>query len=194
MFNYFLKAIVELLVDIPIILLIFLVFENAKGWMALYLGDNTSKKYDQLSINPFKYIDTFGFLFFVIFGFGWSKSITIDSRKLKKRFSRYLVSVAGFAGNISLIALIILLLKIYTPTEKNYFYSFFRKGILLNINFLIINLIPIPPFEGSRIIENYHPEYHRLEPIGIFIFFIVFVTKIGYYLKLISNKIFEVLI
>ena len=146
------------------------VHEFAHGYVAYKLGDDTAKSYGRLTLNPIKHIDPFGALCMVLFHFGWAKPVPIDPRNFKNpRKGFALTAVAGPAINIIVgffIAFFYLLclsnlketnslflnnLQINTLLFIKYFFS-------INVGLGIFNLIPVPPFDGSRILNVVLPE------------------------------------
>lgn len=167
------------------------VHEVAHGWMANRLGDSTAKMMGRLTLNPFKHIDPVGTVILPVvmlmlsgFMFGWAKPVPITVENLKGgRRDMALVALAGPASNL-IMALIwagiaALVTSIYTggsegiATPLIYMAGY---GIFINLVLMIINLLPIPPLDGGRILESLLPgpmawKLSRLEPYGMFIVF-----------------------
>ena len=163
------------------------VHEVAHGWVAKKQGDPTASMLGRLTLNPIKHIDLLGtivipgllLLSFTGFIFGWAKPVPVDARNFKNpRKSMALVAVAGPLANLlmaigwALIARagvmieleIISLPLIYTGIA----------GISINLVLALINLIPIPPLDGSRIVSGILPnkwawQYNRFERFGFII-------------------------
>ena len=154
------------LISIPIFLLALSLHEAAHGFVAYKLGDSTAKLYGRLTLNPFKHFDVIGFVMLMLVGFGWAKPVPIDTRNFKKPKRDMAISaVAGPISNLLLALIFALLFKLYSesffsPAFEEICFSapwrllgiFLYYGIRLNIMFAIFNLLPIPPFDGSRLL------------------------------------------
>jgi len=156
--------IVSLLLSMPIALLALSVHETAHGFVAYKLGDPTAYNFGRLSLNPLKHVDPIGFGCMVLFGFGWAKPVPVDTRYFKKpKRDMALTGAAGPISNLLLALLFAVLLRVELEiamrTSVGAFASqalwwlqiFLIKGIQLNIGLAVFNLIPVPPFDGSRI-------------------------------------------
>ncbi len=153
------------------------VHEVAHGYVAYKLGDNTAKNLGRLTLNPLKHLDPIGTICMVFFKIGWAKPVPVNARNFKKPKRDFaLVALAGPATNLiiaffsaGLYALLVALsrerlyaaalgeidfltnLIINTLTFLFYFF-------LVNVGLGIFNLVPIPPFDGSRILHVILPE------------------------------------
>ena len=156
--------IVHLLLVIPIILLALPVHEIAHGLAAKKLGDPTADSLGRLTLNPVKHFDLIGFLCMVLFGFGWAKPVPINAHYFKNpKRGMALSAAAGPISNLLLAMIFAILwrieleiapLVVTTQFTYNVFFwlqEFLIAGISLNVGFAVFNLIPIPPFDGSRI-------------------------------------------
>lgn len=185
------------LICIAAIPLIFAVtmHEAAHGWIASKLGDQTASIQGRVSLNPAKHIDPFGTiilpLMMLAFGgfiFGWAKPVPIAYQNLRKpRRDMAFVAIAGPGANLlmalmwALIAKLSHLIFLHTDAQTMmhstalFMHLTSRFGIMINCVLLIINLIPIPPLDGSRVITAILPprwamKYNRLEMYGLWIF------------------------
>ncbi|MBQ8475244.1 MAG: site-2 protease family protein, partial [Clostridia bacterium] len=126
--------------------------------------------FGRLSLNPLKHIDPFCFIFMLLFHFGWAKPVPINSRYFKKpRRDMALTAAAGPASNVLLSIVFAAILRILLIFADSFFAneSSFKliavvaymlyMGIVLNFGLAIFNLIPIPPFDGSRIFYTFLP-------------------------------------
>ena len=152
---------------IPAAFLAVVFHEISHGLVAYCLGDNTAQKMGRLSVNPLKHIDVFGLICMMIFGFGWAKPVTINPYFFKKRkLGIILVSLAGPLSNIiqATLGIIIALLLSKITTQIIFLASlieiiiqFFMIFSILNISLAMFNLIPIPPLDGSKILNAVLP-------------------------------------
>ena len=164
----------SLLFRLPIVLLALCLHETAHGFVAYKLGDPTAKALGRLTLNPLKHLDPIGFGCMVLFGFGWAKPVPIDTRYFKDpKKGMALTAAAGPVSNILLAFVFAILLRIMvgvltslnisSVSELGYWviYSlqtFLLLGIRLNLSLAVFNLIPVPPFDGSRIFLSMLPE------------------------------------
>lgn len=167
---------------IPILFAI-TIHEVAHGWVASKLGDKTAKILGRLSLNPIKHIDLVGTiivpaLLFMLGGFifGWAKPVPVTWSNLNNpRRDAALVAVAGPITNLLMALFWASCLKIGLMLGGNYALVEMGKiGIQINLILFVLNLIPIPPLDGSRVISSLLPpklsyDYNRLEPYGFFI-------------------------
>ena len=181
----------QVLLSIPIILLTLSVHETAHGYVAYKLGDPTAKNFGRLTLNPFKHFDTLGFLMMMLVGYGWAKPVPINTRYFKK--PKRDMAICGAAGPLSnlLMALLfaglykVFLLSVNMITISNQLTynvlmltsTFFYLGIEINVMLAIFNLIPIPPFDGSRIALAVLPShiYFKIQKYERYIFIVFFV-------------------
>jgi Zn-dependent protease len=164
--------------------------EVAHGWTALALGDPTAKERRRLSLNPLRHVDPVGTL--VLPGvlalagapvFGWAKPVPVIQQRLRNpRFGMMAVAAAGPLTNLVLAALgavaIGLLVRGGDATGAGigpYLGLALTYFVLINVFLAFFNLLPIPPFDGSHIVEGVLPPsaadvYRRLRPVGMVLF------------------------
>ncbi|MEX2352939.1 MAG: site-2 protease family protein [Gammaproteobacteria bacterium] len=181
---------------VPIIFAI-TVHEVAHGWVASKLGDQTARLMGRLTLNPVKHIDPIGtivvpvvMLIFTPFVLGWAKPVPVDWRNLRRpRQDMAWVALAGPGANLIMLLLWAMLAKmILVSGFANQGYAvpimaMALAGIFINIILMVLNLIPIPPLDGSRVLSSLLPprtaiQYNRLEPYGIIIILILLVTGV----------------
>ena len=212
------SAIVSFLLSVPIIILILSVHEYAHGLVARKLGDPTAESLGRLTLNPKSHIDPLGFLMFLLFGIGYAKPVPINSRYFKKpKRDMALVGAAGPLANFAMALLFTLLLKLlyvaypFLPidsiewlyTALYYLQLLLIIAISYNLAFMVFNLIPVPPLDGSRILYAFLPSkilfkvqrYERYFFYGILAFFLVCsfldVNLIGWAADLIMDLLFK---
>lgn len=196
MFNIFSKeGLISFLYTLPALLFCLSVHEFAHAYTAYKLGDRTQKAMGRLTLNPFSHIDIAGFICIALFGFGWGKPVMIDDRNFKnKAAGNALTAFAGPCSNIIMAILFTIILKILLitgvilPTMNSVVGSIILNMFILtiqfNVVFAIFNLIPIPPFDGSRILYFFLPakgrEYmYKIEQYSFIIVLVILVTGIG---------------
>lgn len=183
---------------IPLMLGIIL-HEVAHGWMAKIRGDSTAAMLGRLTLNPIPHIDPIGLIVFVVtslsgsFVFGWAKPVPINPSRFKNFVKdTMLVSFAGPACNFLLAIFFAIALNLlvsifpYTAWKESSVWEFFflmcRSGIVINLSLAWINLIPIPPLDGSKIVWGVLPpnagyHYMKLERYGMLILVLLIVTN-----------------
>lgn len=147
------------------------IHEYCHAFAAYKLGDSTAQSLGRLTLNPLNHIDPIGALFMVLFRFGWAKPVPINPRNFdrpKRDFA--ITALAGPTSNIitAFISapIFLLFLKLLASTPYVGFghalvYNtclFFSIFTALNIGLGVFNLIPVPPFDGSRILNAVLPE------------------------------------
>ena len=147
--------------------------QAAQVWVANRLGDPTGKGLGRLSLDPRKHFDPAGFLALLIFRYGWVKPVAINYSNIKEIRKRLLfIHGSGIAVNL-LIGLISTLLWLH-------FWEYEFSNLLLsqlaktNIALAAVNLIPIPPFDGAKILMGLAPNrgqyfFAKLQPYGTFL-------------------------
>jgi Zn-dependent protease len=141
--------------------------EIMHGVVALWQGDQTAKLSGRLSLNPLKHIDPMMTivvpLFLALTGapiFGGAKPVPINTRNLKRgEFSFALVALAGPLTNF-ILAFIFFLLYSFV-SDSGYLGLLFDVGVGVNLGFMLFNLIPIPPLDGSRVLYFLAPDFIR---------------------------------
>ena len=193
-------TLIVLLVPALVVAIVF--HEVAHGWVALMLGDPTAKERRRLSLNPIRHVDPVGTLLVpgllaVVGGpiFGWAKPVPVIKERLDNpRFGMMAVAAAGPLTNFILGTLGAVLLGIVLPLgaqivvgdtgmsliagtdgSTDMVASALFYFILINVFLAIFNLLPIPPFDGSHIVEGAMPRrwvhlYEKLRPFGMVLF------------------------
>lgn len=179
-------------------LVIAIVFhEVAHGWVANALGDPTAKERKRLSLNPLRHVDPVGTI--ILPGmlalakgpiFGWAKPVPVIKQRLRNpRFGMMAVAAAGPGSNLVMAALAAVGLGFLAigsgvaesgPIKAFVIYSTVLF-IQINIFLALFNLLPIPPFDGSHIVEGLLPprlavSYDKLRPLGFPLVLIVLVV------------------
>lgn len=161
--------------------------EVAHGWVAKKLGDKTASQQGRLTLNPIKHVDIFGTIIIpglllissAGFIFGWAKPVPVDPRYFKKpRRDMAIVAVAGPVSNLLMAFVWAMLVKLGIELSMEWISLPLilagMAGIKINLVLALINLIPIPPLDGSRIVTGFLPnqlawQYNKLERYGFFI-------------------------
>lgn len=177
-----------MLFSLVALLIVFPVHEMAHGLMAYWLGDKTAKYQGRLSLNPLDHLDLQGFLFLLLFGFGWAKPVQFDPRNFKnKRVGTILTAAAGPLANIlfGFLSLLIYVVLVVTAESEGVliFSNLFYYMAIYNVSLAVFNLIPFPPLDGSKIVGELLPlrtriKYYELERYS-FIFFLIVILLLN---------------
>ena len=174
------------------------VHEVAHGWVARHLGDRTAQMLGRLTLNPFKHIDPLGtvvvpLLLLILPGgfiFGWAKPVPVTWQNLRKpKRDMAIVAAAGPLANLLMAVFWILMIKIGVLLGPQIGYSqlFFIyagvAGIFINTILLVLNLVPLPPLDGGRVLTGLLPgplawKFSRIEPYGFIILVALLATGI----------------
>lgn len=175
-------------------LIVAIVFhEVAHGWMALALGDPTAREERRLSLNPLRHVDPIGTILLPGFLalvkapiFGWAKPVPVSKWRLRDpRRGMMAVALAGPATNFVLAGIGAVLLGLLArvvglPNQPlaGFLAANFNNFILINVFLALFNLLPIPPFDGSHVVEGLLPRpaaraYARLRPFGFPLLFLL---------------------
>ena len=161
--------------------------EAAHGWVADKLGDSTARQLGRITVNPLRHIDWFGTILlpmlmmaFTGFLFGWAKPVPVNMSRLRNpRRDMVWVALAGPGANVLMAILWSLLLLLadssLTPeTLALPLAAMAVAGIFINLILMALNLLPILPLDGGRVLAGVLPAalarlYARIEPFGFFI-------------------------
>ena len=153
-------------------LVILTLHEFAHGYAAYKLGDNTAKNLGRLSFNPLKHLDIVGVACMILFRFGWAKPVPVNPNNFKNRKRGFaIVALAGPLTNLVLgflfAGIYLLVFRLLAPVtfESEFLLNLATNGLLflylfftINIGLGLFNLLPIPPFDGSRLVHAILPE------------------------------------
>jgi len=162
------------LIVIPLLFSVIL-HEVAHGWVAYRMGDPTAKWSGRLSLNPLKHLDPIGTLMLFLAGFGWARPVPVNFNNIPdRRKGLILVSSAGIVANILFAFGARLFLQLLSPSSSEILAISVYYVAQINITLAALNLIPIPPLDGSKILMGFASEriqyfLARLEPYGFFI-------------------------
>ena len=179
----------NLIISLPAILWAITVHEFAHGFVAYKLGDPTPKISGRLTLNPFAHLDIIGFLALLLVHFGWAKPVMVNPRnftKINQNLGEILVAFAGPFSNFLSAFASVLFIKYFPftalpPNVAEPLFLIFKYSVFINVAFGIFNLLPIPPLDGSKILEAILPPklystYKKIEPYGPIILIILVIS------------------
>lgn len=159
------------------ILLAISIHEYAHAAFAVYFGDDTPRLMGRTTINPLAHIDPWGAIFFLIVGFGWGKPVIINPLRFSKRINELYTSLAGPLSNLIfafVLNLIIIVLARYNLPDS--LIATFSLLSTVNISLAAFNIIPIPPLDGSSILDYFYPGYKTFgAQYGMFILILLLI-------------------
>jgi Zn-dependent protease len=177
--------------------------EVAHGWVAYRFGDPTAKLLGRLTLNPIKHIDLVGTIILPIliliisqfqFTFGWAKPVPVTAQNLRNPKTHMIyVALAGPLANFLMAILWAVVMKVgisLDPQQSDialFMVYSGNIGILINLVLMVLNLIPIPPLDGSRVVSNLLPVryamlYNKIESFGFLILLVLLVTGLLKYI------------
>lgn len=169
--------------------------EVAHGWAARWLGDPTAAEQGRLSLNPVRHIDPVGTLLVPAvlaalggFIFGWAKPVPVNMQRLAQpRRDMALVALAGPASNLLMAIGWAFAYRSFLSAPDTTTFELLRSvcevGIVINLVLMVLNLLPLPPLDGSRVLNGVLPEawarqVDRIEPWGLMILLALLATGV----------------
>lgn len=178
---------------LPIVLAI-TVHEAAHAYAARHYGDHTAEQLGRLTLNPLAHIDWVGTVFVPLFLlltsgliFGWAKPVPIQTRYFRNiRVGMRMVALAGPLSNLAMFVLWAVIMRItgwLPPYLASPLTAMAQVGISINAVLFALNILPIPPLDGSRVVDSFLPAkasmaYRRLEPYGMIIVVLLVISNV----------------
>lgn len=202
------------IIAVVIVILSIIFHEVAHGWVAYWLGDPTAKYAGRLTLNPIPHIDMVGSIIVPglallsgsPFMLGWAKPVPINPYNM--RYGKWGEALTAFAGpgtNILIAIVAGLLVRFGIVPVSPEMLSLVFIVIIANISLAILNLLPIPPLDGSKIVAAVLPprlymRYLEIEqmtyalgPFGLILVLIIIVNFLSAPLGAITGSIFRLL-
>jgi Zn-dependent protease len=210
------NSVLNFFISISALLLAVSIHESAHGWMAEKFGDPTARNQGRITLNPIPHIDLIGSIIFPILlyiagapVFGWAKPVRVNPYNLRDpRRANIFISAAGpgsniIAGVLGIIIFVVLKrlgvvdpIPLFTGANPGFLTLLLFDLIIINVFLAIFNLIPVPPLDGSWILEGalkgealYH--YQKIKPYGFIILIVIIYTGI---LQVIARPVFSIVV
>jgi Zn-dependent protease len=175
------------------------VHEAAHGYVARLFGDNTAFVAGRITLNPLKHIDPIGTIVVPLvmvtlsgFMFGWAKPVPVNFGQLRKP-KRDMIWVAAAGPGVNLLMAILWLLfakaVVFLDMQEAFFLLVADAGIKVNLMLMALNLLPLPPLDGGRILVGVLPrriawQVARIEPYGFVILMVLlFTNTLGFFIR-----------
>jgi len=164
------------------------------------MGDSTARLLGRVTLNPVAHMDLFGTVLFPIMAFlyqipliGWARPVPVNPLHLQRPSrDNMLISLAGPLSNLGLAGLLFLVYAVLKLSGAAYrlpemfadpLLTFFVYGVYINMMLMVFNLLPVPPLDGSHIVEHFlpaslKPVYEQIQPFGFFILMLLFISGI----------------
>ncbi len=177
LFDFILDRLQGFLYMLPAFVIALSVHEWAHAYTAYKAGDMTAYSMGRMTLNPLKHIDPIGLLMVALVGFGWARAVPVNPRNFRNpKKDNIMVSLAGIIANISLALLSVLVVDavfkisglsdlhlkaawsyifVFDNKIANILMYFMSSFVIINITLAVFNLLPIPPLDGSHLLEGF---------------------------------------
>lgn len=172
----------DVVLILPVLLVSLVLHELMHGVVASALGDPTPRAYGRLTLNPIKHLDPFGSLVLVVtafsgnFLFGWAKPVPVNPAHFRSpQRGMMLVGAAGPLTNVALAVAAALVMRLVGPFGSSMAIGMLWRVYVLNLFLALLNLIPLPPLDGSRVLGGVlpralYPQWAALDRYGNYLF------------------------
>lgn len=207
-----LTNLISILINVPITLVCLTGHELAHGWVSEKLGDPTPRQQGRMTINPLAHLDLIGTLLMIFTGFGWAKPVMVNPMYYKDRKKGMaLTAAAGPLSNLAMAFVAMLILAVVVvvssklgggiapenaPMAVQLIWKIPFLFAYRNLCFMVFNLIPIPPLDGSKVLGLFLPNsiyYRILQYERYAIILIMFLSISGAFDKIIGTGVNVVL-
>lgn len=190
-----------------VLLVVFPVHECSHALAAKLLGDDTAERQGRITLNPFAHLDIMGTIGILLLGIGWAKPVPINPARCRKVSQKAAMAITAAAGPLAnfvsafvfMIILKIVMLNYNAETADTLFYVMFALETIIDIDIFngVFNLLPVPPFDGSRVFFAFLPQkyyfaimkYEQYIMIGLLILMYTGIISIPF--RILSNWIYN---
>ncbi len=180
------ELLINLCVRVFVIFCVLPIHEFAHGFVAYKLGDETARLKGRLTMNPLAHVDPLGALMVLLVGFGYAKPVPVNIGRFKRGKRKQYMALTALAGPVSNL----IMATIFTFFYCMMYYKFMHLGDValyialflsvaaqINISLAVFNLLPIPPLDGSRILNAVLPDriYYKIMQYERYIVLVIFV-------------------
>jgi len=149
---------IDAITRIAVLLFAVTIHEYSHGKAALSLGDPTAKNAGRLTLNPIRHIDPVGAVCMYLFGVGWAKPVPVNTSCFaNRRKDIILMAISGPISNLAAAFVAGLLIRAY-DIPIDIYRLILVNMLLLNIGLGLFTLLPVPPLDGSHVLENILPD------------------------------------
>lgn len=178
--------------------------EFAHAYAAKREGDYTAVAHRRCTLAALPHFDFQGFLFLMLFGFGWAKPVPVDTRNFKNgRKSEFRVAIAGIVTNVLLgtffMFVYMLILKIKPEFYVDHFFGrlvheFLNVSVSLNFMLAVFNLLPVYPLDGYKIVDSFCRYENKflvfMKKYSFWIFLLLIITNVYYFIYELTAGVF----
>ena len=177
------QVLFEVLIRLFVLFAAVPVHECAHAVVADKLGDPTPRNQGRITLNPFAHLSLWGSLMFIFAGFGWGKPVMTSSKNLKHpKRDEAIIALAGPLSNLVMAYVSMVILRFCAASNNEtagYIALIFYYSTILNVSLAVLNLLPLPPLDGSKLFGSVLPDkiyykimqYERFIVIGVLVIF-----------------------
>lgn len=180
-----------------LIIVSIILHELAHGWTAIRCGDDTPRLLGHMTLDPIKHMGIMSLVLLAVVGIAWG-AMPVNPSNFRRRYDDALVAVAGPLMNVALAAFFVVAaivgVLVFEGNAESYVRVVCNIGSIMNLTLAVLNLLPLPPLDGSRIAASFIPALRPwvYSPHGAIIGMLLFLVAsrtFGVYFLLFSGVI-----